>query len=58
MKRYEVNTWWMGAKSIVVEAECEDQAKEKAYDIDVGDNYVMDSFEIGSIEEVDDDSAV
>ena len=58
MPKYEVYAWWSSAKEIVVEAECENEAKEKASDIDVGDNYVMDSFEIVSIEEVDNDSAV
>ncbi|HAW74499.1 MAG TPA: hypothetical protein DCW74_02050 [Alteromonas australica] len=63
MPKYEVYTWWSSAKEIVVEAECEDEAKEKASNTNsylgiVGDDYVNDSFEIVSIEEVDDDSAV
>ena len=61
MPKFEVNVWWMCARSVVVEEDSVDDIDDDSVafecgtplvDIDVGKDYVSGSFEITPGEEV------
>lgn len=52
MTKFRVMVSWSCSKSVIIEAENEDTAREIAETLPVGDDYMADSFQVDEIFEV------